>query len=234
MRRSISSSANAGRPSALLDSEARASRYLPRSIKDLRAECKKRQLAARGSKAELVDRLAAHDIVGAHQFSTIGSSSRPTVSQPSVIYRKAAFMQGFKTTAPARAVGDNSTIDFFFFPEVPEPPPTNPFSKLRVPLLPDNYSPDRSPESAHAVETLDEAVLRPEISIVASHPEHVVPAALSEVVGNEGEDMSISDLASAAFKKVEQIKEPGWLKSLWDDFLDDLLGPKGAAGKVAA
>jgi len=141
-------------------------------------------------------------------------------------------MQGFKTTAPAHASGDNSTIDFFFFPEIPELP-TNSFSKMRVPLLPDNYNPDRSPDSGNAVEALDEAVPRPEISIVASHPEDVMPAALSEVVGNDGHDTSISELASAAFKKVEQIKEPGWLKSLWDGFLDDLMGPKGGEGRMA-
>jgi len=57
-------------------------------------------------------------------------------------------MQGFRTSAPKQAAHDRSTIDFFFFPEVPEPPPTNPFARLRVPLLPDNYSPDRSANSA--------------------------------------------------------------------------------------
>jgi hypothetical protein len=51
--RSISSSANAGRPSSLLDSQARASRYLPRNLKDLRAECKQRKLNSSGNKAEV-------------------------------------------------------------------------------------------------------------------------------------------------------------------------------------
>lgn len=52
--RRISSSANAGRPSSLLDSRARASTYLPRNLKDLRAECKQRKLNSSGNKAEVI------------------------------------------------------------------------------------------------------------------------------------------------------------------------------------
>ena len=52
--RSISSSANTGRPSGLLDSQSRSSRYLPRKVLDLKAECSKRQLKTTGSKAEVI------------------------------------------------------------------------------------------------------------------------------------------------------------------------------------
>jgi hypothetical protein len=137
-------------------------------------------------------------------------------------------MQGFRTSAPKQAVRDTSTIDFFFFPEIPEPAPTNPFAKLRVPLLPDNYNPDRSPGSSHALESLDEAVPGPEISIIASHPEGVVPATISEVVGNDGLDVDIGQW-TASFKSASNKtpKEPGVLKELWSGFLDDILGPKG-------
>lgn len=48
--RSISSSAQAARPSALLDSN---SRYLPRSIRDLKTECSTRKLKTSGNKAEV-------------------------------------------------------------------------------------------------------------------------------------------------------------------------------------
>jgi len=140
-------------------------------------------------------------------------------------------MQGFRTSAPKQAVHDTSTIDFFFFPEPPAPPPTNPFSKLRVPLLPDNYSPDRSANSGHAVEALDEAVPRPEISIIASHPENVAPATISEVVGNDGLDVDIGQL-TAGFTPTD-LKEPGILKELWSGFIDDVLGSKGNAPRVA-
>jgi hypothetical protein len=135
-------------------------------------------------------------------------------------------MQGFRTSAPKQAARDSSTIDFFFFPEIPEAPPANPFSKLRVPLLPDNYTPDRSPGSINALETLDSAVPGPEISIVAAYPEQVVPAALSEVVGNDGLDVSIESLTAGFSSKVAELKEPGMLKELWGSFMDDVLGPK--------
>jgi hypothetical protein len=136
-------------------------------------------------------------------------------------------MQGFRSSAPKQAAHDSSTIDFFFFPEVPEPPPRNPFAKLRVPLLPDNYTPDRSPDSGHSLEALDEAVPRPEISIVASHPEDVVPATISEVVGNDGLDVDITSLTQTFTKASgKENEEPGLLKELWGSFVDDLFGPK--------
>jgi len=174
---------------------------------------------------QLVERLAAHDIVGAHGFHTMGSGHRPTVVEaPRTIH----LMQGFRTSAPKQAAHDTSTIDFFFFPEIPEPAPANPFAKLRVPLLPDNYNPDRSPGSSHALESLDEAVPGPEISIIASHPEDVVPATISEVVGNDGLDVDIGQW-TASFKSASDktVKEPGVLKELWSGFIDDILGPKG-------
>lgn len=133
-------------------------------------------------------------------------------------------MQGFRTSAPKATAHDASTIDFFFFPEPPAPPAENPFSKLRVPLLPDNYTPDRSANSGHQVEALDEAVPRPEILIVASHPEDVVAAAMTEVVGNDGEEKGIEEL-TRSFKSddgEQQVREPGILRELWDGLMDDL------------
>ncbi len=138
-------------------------------------------------------------------------------------------MQGFKTSAPKQASRDNSTIDFFFFPEIPEPPPANPFSKLRVPLLPDNYNPDRSPGSFNALETPDAPLPRAEISIMAAHPERVMPASMSEVVGNEGLDVHIDALTAGFSSKVAELKEPGVLKELWGSLMDDVLGPKKKA-----
>lgn len=137
-------------------------------------------------------------------------------------------MQGFKSSAPKQAAHDSSTIDFFFFPDVPEPPPRNPFAKLRVPLLPDNYTPDRSADSGHSLEEPDAALSGPEISIVASHPEDVLPATISEVVGNDGLDVDITHL-TGAFSKVlgKDDKEPGVFRELWSGFVDDILGPKG-------
>lgn len=143
--------------------------------------------------------------------------------------RTIPLMQGFQTSAPKQAARDTSTIDFFFFPEIPAAEPANPFQKLRVPLLPDNYNPDRSPESGHALEALDEAVPRPEISIMAAHPENVAPSAMSEVVGNDGLDVDIGQLTSAFSTLLPlkgESKEPGVIQELWSGLMDDILGPK--------
>jgi len=138
-------------------------------------------------------------------------------------------MQGFRSSAPKAARNDSSTIDFFFFPDPPAEPPANPFSKLRVPLLPDNYNPDRSAGSGNEAESADEAVPRPEIVIVASHPEDVTPAAMTEVVGNDGLEIDLKDLTRAFNEKVEELKEngeTGMFKEVWTGILDDVFGAK--------
>ena len=52
--RMISSSANVGRPSGILASNAGSNVYLPRKTSDLKAECVKRQLKTSGSKTEVI------------------------------------------------------------------------------------------------------------------------------------------------------------------------------------
>jgi hypothetical protein len=142
-------------------------------------------------------------------------------------------MQTFHTTPPSLAARDSSTIDFFTFPTPPAPPPSNPFAALRVPLLPDNYTPDRSAHSPHAAETLDTAVAAPEILIVAGHPDQVVPAALSEVVGNEGLDVDLGSL-TAGFEALEEkvVEGTDGLRELWSGFVDDVFGVEEKRAKV--
>lgn len=66
-------------------------------------------------------------------------------------------------------------------------------------------------------------LLRSEISVVAAHPEDVVAAALTEVVGNEAEEPSLSDLTKV-FGGEEETQGSGALKTLWNDVMDDILG----------
>jgi len=214
-------STSASRSSNIVDNSRHVSIYLPRKLSDLKAECNRRQLKSNGSKLELVDRLTAHDLTGSREYHTAGGH-RPTPRA----FKPIPLMQGFRTSAPKQVAHDTSTIDFFYFPEVPEPSPANPFSKLRVPLLPDNYTPDRSADSPHAVETLDSSVPPPEIHIVASHPEQVLPAAMSEVVGNDGLDVDLGELTSGFSSKPssKEVKEPGVLKELWTGLVDDVFG----------
>lgn len=60
LRRSISSSAYAGHPSSLLNSQASASRYLPRKLKDLKTECQNRGISKTGNKAEVSILISTH------------------------------------------------------------------------------------------------------------------------------------------------------------------------------
>ncbi|RDL37932.1 Uncharacterized protein BP5553_05365 [Venustampulla echinocandica] len=227
--RRISSTQTANRSSTLLDSQARSA-YLPRSRLDLKAECSKRQLKTNGNKAELVERLAAADLINnSHGFHTLGDGHRPAAP----VTRTIPLMQTFRSSAPKQAVRDASTMDHFTFPQIPDVP-SNPFAKLRVPLLPDNYSPDRSPESGLMVEAADEAVFRPEINVCASHPENVAPAALSEVVGNEALEVDLGQLTAGFSSSADaDSKEPGVLKELWSGLVDDLIGSKAGSPKLA-
>ncbi|RFU28694.1 hypothetical protein B7463_g7664, partial [Scytalidium lignicola] len=241
--RRISSSANASRPSALFDSQSRQSVYLPRKLSDLKEECSKRQLKSSGTKAELVNRLAAYDLIRAH--STWGGHRPDATTSTSSVnsfvpsnYKTGSLMQGFRTSAPKQAIHDNSHIDFVSFPDITEKQGIDSFANLRVPLLPDNYNPDRSANSAHALEASIEAVARPEISVVAPHPEIVLPVSLfTEVVGNEAYEMDLSKLTAAFPDRVIQglqglqelkddLKEPGLLREVWNSLIEGIFGPK--------
>jgi hypothetical protein len=143
-------------------------------------------------------------------------------------------MQGFQTSAPNHRSGDASTIESFIFPDISQEPPANPIEKLRVPLLPDNYYPNRSADSFHAAEELDTAAPKSEISIIAAHPDTVLATAMSEVVGNDGLEVDIGQLTSGFSDHVrEEVKEPGVLKELWTGIVDDILGATKPSPKLA-
>src|ERR1700761_6222592 len=96
--------------------------------------------------------------------------------------------RGFRTIPPLAVRLDSSTIDFAFLPEnsqlvSADELDSDPYSRLRVPLLPDNFTPDRSQLDGHGPEESDAPLAAPEISIIAAHPEQVVPSALTEVEG---------------------------------------------------
>lgn len=102
--------------------------------------------------------------------------------------------------------------------------------KLRVPLLPDNYTPNRAKGTGHEVETPDGPILNQEILVVAAHPEQVLPSAMTEVVGNEGMDDVKLDMA---YDKEADSGEQGMIRQIWSGLVDDFLGPKKGAIKPA-
>jgi len=133
----------------------------------------------------------------------------------------------FQTSAPSRAQLDTSTIDFAAMPSsaslYPEPS-DDPFARLRVPLLPDNFMPDRTKMEGHAPEAQDAPLAAPEINVLAAHPESVVPSALTEVegMGIDGVELNfVHDVHAPAPER-----EPGMLTDVWKGLLDDVFGEK--------
>ncbi|POS82073.1 hypothetical protein EPUL_006022, partial [Erysiphe pulchra] len=116
------------------------------------------------------------DLMGFQTTQGLHTVHRPTVSSRHKII---PMMQGFQNSAPKHAFHGLSTIDSHVMPSLKNPPP--PPAKLRVPLLPDNYSPDRSSKSGQSFETSDNTFPKPEINIVAYHSEYGTPAPIGEV-----------------------------------------------------
>lgn len=174
-----------------------------------------------------MQRLTAFEMSRDHS-TTGGHRPSPASTTPTHIFRP--LMQGFRSDAPKAAAHDSSSIDYMFFPEMDVEAESA--HKLRVPLLPDNFHPDRSASSAHAVEALDEAVPRPEISIVASHPENVAPAALTEVVDNAALEADVGQLTRLFNASSEGGKEPGVVREVLGGMWDDMFGG-GKAKKLA-
>lgn len=185
---------------------------------------------------QLVNRLNAFDITRSH--STINVSTalhRPSANaatQP--IFRP--LMQTFQTSATKQASRDSSTIDFFFLPQMPMEESSSHFN-IRVPILPDTEIPHHT---ARTPEILDSAIASPEIMVVAHHPEVVIAAAMTEVVGNAGVEEDIEVLSRAAeFKQAwrdssSSLKESSsTLKQLWNGVIDDVFGPKRGAPVIA-
>jgi len=129
---------------------------------------------------------------------------------------------------------DNSTIDFAYMPSMTETTAQN--DSMRMPLLPNNYNPQRESNPHHAP---IESVTRPEISTVSADGTHIdSPSAMSEVTDNHALEMDVYDLTkkvsnAAAMKvtgmSVGELKEPSVAKQFFGGLLDDIFGPKKTA-----
>lgn len=81
------------------------------------------------------------------------------------------------------------------------------------------------------------AVPAQEIRIVASHPEDVLPVALSEVVGNESGEIELGVLTrgfDGEGRKQEEGRkeEEGGLREFWSGLVEDVFGKGKVAGAV--
>ncbi|KAF1997537.1 hypothetical protein P154DRAFT_524743 [Amniculicola lignicola CBS 123094] len=209
--------------SSLLTSE-RPAGNLPQHIAGLRAECQKRKLPTAGSKAELIDRLSAHEVSSTRTFSTaIDSSKRPV---PNTSDTTSTPIRHFNTSRSLKSVNDSSTIDFAYLPDYD--PDSGETPVLRVPILPQTQLSEAT-KSATAAD-LDEGidVMLPTIMTVAADGTHIyAPSAMSEVSDNNSIDFQ-GMAAKVASKLSAPINADGSMtKQILNSLVDDVFGPKG-------
>jgi hypothetical protein len=143
-------------------------------------------------------------------------------------------MQGFHTTqAPRYAQADVSTIDFMRLPTREQlfgSPSGQDASSVRVPLLPDNFAPNRS---SFAPEVADAPLRAPEIVVMAADPSSVnAVSALTEVeaFSPDGVELSFAHgFGGRDAPKQEETYAGGMLKDLWAGLKEDILSPSGQA-----
>lgn len=128
-------------------------------------------------------------------------------------------MQTFSSTATASATA--KSVDSIVFPGSAafKGASQDPFSNLRVPLLPDNVAFQHAPEPAAS------PVTTPEISIVAANPDLVSPAALTEIEGMGVDGVELKFIHDGEPAE----REPGMLTGLWNGLVDDVLGQNSKA-----
>ncbi len=138
----------------------------------------------------------------------------------------------FHCSSQKRTLGDNSSIDFAYFPqyELREPVKNE---IIRIPILPFNSTaPARSNEAL-------ESVIRPEITTASANGTHIEsPSAMSDVTDNPGhtdlDPFDLTNTVSTAASKatgvpIEKLHEPGVVQELWTGLLDDILGQRKTA-----
>ncbi len=133
----------------------------------------------------------------------------------------------FRTSTPKAAQLDTSTIDYAVMPSLAA---DNAAAKeaslmaLRVPLLPDNFFPQRELLDGHGPEETDGPLAGPQIVVVAAHPDLVTPAsALTEIegIGIDGVELSFAHDTDAAGATASS-SESGMIRDLWKGLIEDL------------
>ncbi|KAH0003321.1 hypothetical protein KCU78_g13966, partial [Aureobasidium melanogenum] len=224
-RRQLHMTGPATFPSPLLTAERPVSN-LPRDIAGLRAECKRRKLDYSGSMHDLMGRLSADDLTHSRAFTTaVNASKRPSTEQQDEV--KA--VRHFNTSRALKAVNDSSTIDFAYFPDFD--PDNAEASAIRVPLLPNNFSPTRT--GAHSLEAADDMVMKPQINSMAADK---IISNFSEVSDNNAMTIDFHGMAeriAAATQKAAQApiaEQTSILKQLWKGIVEDFKGVQTKPG----
>ena len=156
----------------------------------------------------------------------------------------------FNTSRSLKSIGDSSTIDFAYLPDI-DISVESPGAEIRVPILPDIESDNAQAVLAHhhldaEAGGIDDsefsAVMKPQIVTVTetlADGAHVDldlnghASAMSEVQDNHGTEMTVDALTElagtvgrSARKLADKMPEQTAVRRVWSGFLDDLLGEK--------
>ncbi|OHE97518.1 hypothetical protein CORC01_07133 [Colletotrichum orchidophilum] len=155
---------------------------------------------------------------------TLSTTHRPT-PQPTRTSPSVRQMQTFSSSAAAASSPTPiSSMDFTILPISYDPVPKNEFAGMRMPLLPDSFTTKH--QSLYEQTAAEEALplSKPEISIIAAHPENVTTAAaLTEIegFGVDGVELKWAHDSEAAAET--EVQQPG-LRDLWKGLVDNVVG----------
>ncbi|GAB7361541.1 hypothetical protein MBLNU230_g1595t1 [Neophaeotheca triangularis] len=207
-------------------SQERPATNLPRDMAGLRAECKRRKLDVRGNKQELVNRLNAEELTQSRAFSTTAAQTKRPVAEDNSD-AAAAPARHFNTSRTLKAVNDSSPLDFAYMPSQEAFQDAD--LSLRVPILPDNYSPPRT--GAHAPLNDASVVLKPQVNAMSADSVYLP---LQELHDGHAMNIDFHALAESVASQVQKMGVPmqeraGLMKQIWGDMMDDILGSKRKA-----
>ncbi|KAI0024198.1 hypothetical protein F4780DRAFT_650716 [Xylariomycetidae sp. FL0641] len=156
------------------------------------------------------DLLRERNLDGDHPRRITTRTNRP-YPQP----KKLRLMQTFSSGAPVAAAAEAATMDRMVFPgSASAAAAVDPYTPLRVPLLPDNFG------AVHAVAEQPVAAdddAMPEISVVAADPASVAPAALTEIEGMGVDGVELKFVYDGAEAEPEPQQYPSMLTGLWQN-----------------
>ncbi|KAF2461623.1 hypothetical protein BDY21DRAFT_360706 [Lineolata rhizophorae] len=234
-RRALHMTGPATFPSPMLASAERPAITLPGDLAGLRAECKKRKLSATGSKAELIQRLTADEIVSTRGFTTAAAGTpdkRPSSTSTTTPASPAqpTPSRHFNTSRALKAVGDTSTIDFAFLPDFDPDAASAPVTN--VPIVSADHAAGAAPStiSRAAAARMEDDVGGGGISTAALDG---AAWRIAEVTDNTSMEEHVHRLADGivgaaglggAGDAAEGERETGVVRQVWNGFLEDVFG----------
>lgn len=201
--RYITSTAKAA-SSSILSSQTKHESHASVNQKDIRNINKQKQLNATGLRDELNERVASSDAFQVRTFTKYLAPSRPFPGgQTSKFTTEAAYSVSTNYNPFDAGVVIPTAQDFGIKQATAE---------IKVPFLPDNYTPFRAPVP-------EPVVSRPIIYTVADSSTHIAsPSALTELLDNTAIRVSFHDLPEYNVES-SQSAEDAMLKNIFSDVL---------------